>query len=134
MSMNATDEAFRSASATRCATVDFPDPDPPAMPMTSGRCAGADLAGMSAVDVAEYVIKREARELSRSGIAMPEATAAGRSLRVRLKVVALAAPPSTPRLATPAAGMAGRVAPSGSGEGWGEAQGGAHVPPRTRAR
>ena len=35
MSMNAT-EASRSASATLRATVLLPEPDPPAMPMTSG--------------------------------------------------------------------------------------------------
>src|SRR5512145_1938983 len=35
MSMNATEAAW-SDSATRRATVDFPDPDPPAMPMTKG--------------------------------------------------------------------------------------------------
>ena len=35
MSRNATDD-LESASATLRATVDFPDPVPPAMPMTSG--------------------------------------------------------------------------------------------------
>ncbi len=35
MSMNAT-EASVNASATRRATVDFPDPLPPAIPMMSG--------------------------------------------------------------------------------------------------
>jgi hypothetical protein len=35
MSMNATDAGI-SASAILRATVDFPDPDPPAMPMMAG--------------------------------------------------------------------------------------------------
>jgi hypothetical protein len=72
MSMDATDAVRRSDSATRRATVDFPDPEPPAMPMTRGLGAGADLPGSSAVDVAEWDIKKEARELSRSGIAFPD--------------------------------------------------------------
>ena len=65
MSMNATDVAC-SACATFRATVDFPEPDPPAMPMISGfasdvsRTGRSTRVGRSRVDVG----KRSARTVT----------------------------------------------------------------------
>ena len=49
MSMNATDAAV-SDSATRRATVDFPEPVPPAMPMINGFVIGRSAAARGSRD------------------------------------------------------------------------------------
>src|ERR1039458_295324 len=63
MSMNATDAGI-SASAILRATVDFPDPDPPAMPMMAGVIAqcGVESARTKGPDSQQ---EREARMVSR---------------------------------------------------------------------
>src|SRR5438128_11273323 len=65
MSMNATDSVL-SACATFRATVDFPDPDPPAMPMMSGFTCWR--ARVSAVNSRGGASRREAVTVSRYGI------------------------------------------------------------------
>ena len=66
MSMNATDAGI-SASATFRATVDFPEPDPPAMPMIVGFIA-RNGAKSTRKKVPASLRKREASGVSRSCI------------------------------------------------------------------
>jgi len=63
MSMNAAEE-LRSDSATFRATVDFPDPEPPAMPMIKGFTAAAAGSSKAAQGVREW----KALSLSQSRI------------------------------------------------------------------
>src|SRR5690606_38183348 len=62
MSMNATDALPLSASATLSATVDFPDPLPPATPMMSGRGTPAAVAS----DAEPRLVLMECEETSAS--------------------------------------------------------------------
>src|SRR5436853_171284 len=66
MSMNATDSAL-SAFATFRATVDFPDPEPPAMPMINGFIDESRSGGSHAHQIAEIARSGEAVTLSQSG-------------------------------------------------------------------
>ena len=66
MSMNATDSVC-SACVTFRATVDFPDPDPPAIPMMKGFIA-RPLVGFIRGEIAGYARRIEAVALSQSGI------------------------------------------------------------------
>src|SRR5215208_6438200 len=70
MSMKAT-EAEVMARATPRATVDFPEPDPPAMPMTSGFTGGCGRDRTE--NVAEIVTNAKALGLSRFRIGAPNA-------------------------------------------------------------
>jgi len=66
MSMNATDSVY-SACATFRATVDFPDPDPPATPMMSG-FIGSSRTGSFGEQIVRTAGRIEAVALSQSGI------------------------------------------------------------------
>src|SRR5688500_6106567 len=72
MSRNATDDR-ESASPTLRATVDFPDPEPPAMPITSGFVGASsfDVTLAPACDVREPGAEREADAPSRFCIGAP---------------------------------------------------------------
>ncbi|HEX5830688.1 MAG TPA: hypothetical protein VFY16_06890 [Gemmatimonadaceae bacterium] len=54
--MTATEVVGRSASATLRATVDFPDPDPPAIPITIERERSSDPVGVIAGEIAVSVM------------------------------------------------------------------------------